>query len=169
MDEVAQLEALRHRVEELSLVKHALLPGEELIFLVPSFTYAIELWTRALDEYTTDPEDAILNLLPATDAAYAGSDGPSAPSHGPNADTHTPDLNSPWGSEGIRIRVGLEDSKAVWYEVDIPRDYPDRALVDGSAGAKVSVKGEAMGREEQARWQEIVRDRMEVAWVDECE
>lgn len=161
-------EILSRQLEELSLLRHTLLPGEVLSFVVPSSAHAVALWIRALDEFTTDPEGAVRSLLSADSrpSGFAAAECPTRDGTG-----HADDLSSEdvWGPQGARIRVGLEDSKRVWYEVDVPRTYPDRAFDDGSGGASVSVKGEAMGREEQARWQEIVREKMEIAWADGCE
>lgn len=176
-------EVLNRQLEELSLLKHALLPGEQLTFVVPpSTSRAAVLWTHALDEFTMDPEEAVRSLLlsvreveapaprsPMEHPSYvAASIGDSAAADDFRSESAS-GATGVWGPQGTRIRVGLDDSKKVWYEVDVPRTYPDRALDDGSGGIRVSVKGEAMGREEQARWQEIVREKMEVAWADGCE
>lgn len=176
-------EVLNRQLEELSLLKHALLPGEQLTFVVPPATSrAAVLWTHALDEFTMDPEEAVRSLLHSVreveapsprssvehSSCIAGTHGDPAATDDPNSESES-GATSVWGPQGTRIRVGLEESKKVWYEVDVPRTYPNRALNDGSGGIRVSVKGEAMGREEQARWQEIVREKMEVAWADGCE
>lgn len=176
-------EILSRQLEELSLLKHALLPGEQLTYVVPpSTSHAAALWMQALDEYIMDPEGAVRSLLPVQEVDQISSprpypEHPSGVAAGMGGHAVLDDLGSgsesvdvdAWGSQGTRIRVELVDSKKVWYEVDVPRTYPNRALNDGSGGIRVSVKGEAMGREEQARWQDIVREKMEVAWADGCE
>lgn len=176
-------EVLNRQLEELSLLKHALLPGEQLTFVVPpAMSRAAVLWTHALDEFTMDPEEAVRSLLHSVreveapsprssvehSSCMAGTYGDPAAADDPSSESES-GATGVWGPQGTRIRVGLEESKKVWYEVDVPRTYPNRALNDGSGGIRVSVKGEAMGREEQARWQEIVREKMEVAWADGCE
>ncbi|TFY74592.1 hypothetical protein EWM64_g9421 [Hericium alpestre] len=119
------------QVEELQLLKYALLPGELLTFLLPPEEAA--LWTRALDADTPDPQsalDALGHLEPGRQA-------------------------SP-----LRFEIALAQTRSVYFEVEFPPSRPHPDLHPGAASPpaapSVSVRGEQLGREEQLRWQGLV-------------
>ena len=70
-------------------------------------------------------------------------------------------------SASAHFQVKLEASSDVWFDVELPTD---RRVKDEEAGASpsVSVKGDALGRAEQERWQGIVADAASSVQGSEC-
>jgi len=54
------------------------------------------------------------------------------------------------------------DSAHIWFEVELPRLYPS-----GGVRPMVSVKGD-IARDEQERWQGIVRDKLQELDDNDC-
>ncbi|THH09209.1 hypothetical protein EW146_g8744 [Bondarzewia mesenterica] len=143
------LARLARQLEELQLLTCSLLPGETLAFIPDELA---AFWTSAIETYSMDPKGETLQVLlqQRLSAAHAG---PSACSIGGTRVSASP---IPTGSPPTaHFRVGLELTRTVWFEVELPNTYPD----DTYTAPSISIKGEALGREEQMRWQEIVRQK----------
>ena len=70
-------------------------------------------------------------------------------------------------SASAHFQVKLEASSDVWFDVELPATYRIEDEVVG-APPSVSVKGDALGRAEQERWQGIVADAASSVQGSEC-
>ncbi|KAI1790927.1 hypothetical protein LXA43DRAFT_1013585 [Ganoderma leucocontextum] len=118
-------------LEEIHLLKCSLLPGELL-----EFAEQAALWNDLLDAYALDPDrdwDTQAHAIPDSDLEGFDCGIPPGPAH---------------------FQVKLEASADVWFEVVISHEY--------GAGLgerpQVSVKGDRLGRAEQAHWQKMVAE-----------
>ncbi|KAH9932114.1 uncharacterized protein BXZ73DRAFT_90040 [Epithele typhae] len=73
-----------------------------------------------------------------------------------------PDMQLP----PARFHVKLSASSAIWFDVELPRDYrpdpdPDPEDEDAPGRPTVLVKGDHLGRAEQEQWQHAVADSLE--------
>ncbi|KAH8119777.1 hypothetical protein DFH11DRAFT_1500382 [Phellopilus nigrolimitatus] len=67
-----------------------------------------------------------------------------------------------WPAAACRFEVRIRDVP-LWFEVELPREYPEH---DAPA---VYVRGDAIDRAEQERWQTIVRDKLAELKAEETE
>ncbi|KAI0313428.1 hypothetical protein OF83DRAFT_534839 [Amylostereum chailletii] len=106
--------------------------------------------SRCLEElqllkHTLLPDEILTFLLPPDDSAIwqRALEDPSA------SDTiDRSDLCS-----DVSFSVRLSGSKKLWFQILLSHAYPD-------VPPEIHVKGEMLGREDQARWQDIIREKM---------
>ncbi|KAK1235382.1 hypothetical protein PQX77_001404 [Marasmius sp. AFHP31] len=61
------------------------------------------------------------------------------------------------------FQLGLQDWRSVWFEVELPREYPDN-------GARpiitVRLQGEELSRADQERWKDVVEEKLETVLAE---